>query len=97
MTEEIRKINDENAKEAAGGSGYVNNDYVHDLNNFVYRTVSVPAGTVLQMQWQPNGAFMSEMYNNGDQIFVHRNFWEDGYFLAWKNGIYGFVDAKYVR
>ena len=40
---------------------------------------------------------MNVMYYNGDQIFVHRNFWDEGYFLAYRNGIYGFVDAKYVR
>ena len=27
----------------------------------------------------------------------HRNFWEDGYFLAYRDGVYGFVDAKYVK
>ncbi len=97
MTDEFKKIDNENLEEAAGGNSYVPNDYVHDLNNYVYRTVTVPAGTCLQMQKQPNGSFMNVMYYNGDQIFVHRNFWDEGYFLAYRNGIYGFVDAKYVR
>ena len=93
---EMKKVNDMAAEQAAGGFAGV--DYVHDLNHFVYRTViNLPAGTCLQMQKQPNGSFMNVMYYNGDQIFVHRNFWDEGYFLAYRNGIYGFVDAKYVR
>ena len=91
---EIKKVN-EQAAEAAGG--YYGTDYVHDLNNFVYRmVVNLPAGTCLQMQSSPNGPFMPQMYYQGDSIFVHRNFWENGYLLAYRNGVYGFVDAKYV-
>ena len=95
MSEEMKKINAEAMKEVAGGAS--GTDYVHDLSNYVYRTVSVPAGTCLVMQVSPNGAFMKTQYYNGDQIFVHRNFWEEGYFLAYRDGIYGFVDAKYVK
>ena len=91
---DMEKINGEGLEKAAGGAaGY---DYVHDLNNFVYKTVSVPPGTSLVMQLTPGGSFMKTSYNNGEQIFVHRNFWENGYFLAYRNGVYGFVDAKYV-
>ena len=96
MTDEFKKIDNEHLEEAAGGNSYVPNDYVHDLNNYVYRTVTVPAGTCLQMQVTPNGKFMSQMYNQGDAIFVHDTFWENGYLLAFRNGVYGFVDAKYV-
>ena len=95
MKEEFKKVNMEKLDQVAGGAA--GTDYVHDLNNFVYKTVVVPPGTFLVMQTTPNGAFMKEQYSNSDSIFVHRNFWENGYLLAWKNGIYGFVDAKYVR
>lgn len=92
---EMKKLNDIAAEQAAGGMNGV--DSVHDLNNFVYRTVrNLPAGTCLQMQVSPNGAFMKQMYNQGETIFVHRSFCENGYFLAYRNGVYGFVDAKYV-
>ena len=95
MTEEMKKMNDQNLDTVAGGAGV---DYVHDLNNYVYRTVcNLPAGTFLVMQAAPGGAFLSQSYVNGDAIFVHKNFWENGYFLAYRNGVYGFVDAKYVR
>ena len=92
---EMKKVNDMAAEQAAGGFAGV--DYVHDLNHFVCRTViNLPAGTCLQMQLTPNGKFMSQMYNQGDAIFVHDTFWENGYLLAFRNGVYGFVDAKYV-
>ena len=94
MEEKIRE-NSEELENAAGG--YVTQDEVHNLNNFVYRTVVVPAGTLLVMQNSPGGSFMSTSYSNGESIFVNSFFSQAGYLLAFKNGIYGFVDAKYVR
>ena len=94
---EFKKMDDQSMENIAGGAGAGQVDYVHDLNNYVYRTVSVPAGTTLVMQVSPRGNFLNVSYQNGEQIFVHRNFWEDGYFLAYRNGVYGFVDAQYVR
>ncbi|MBO7710855.1 MAG: hypothetical protein J6S83_10330 [Lachnospiraceae bacterium] len=94
--EEEKKMDEQKLEEVAGG--YAMQDYVHDLNLYVYRTVyNLPAGTCLQMQITPNGAFMKEMYWQGEPIFVHKNYWENGYFLAYRNGVYGYVDAKYVR
>ena len=70
---------------------------VYDLSNFENRTVcNLPEGTCLQMQDGPDGAFLSPMYWNGDTIFVNRSYVENGYLLAYINGIYGFVDSKYV-
>ena len=40
---------------------------------------------------------MSTMYSNGESIYVNGFYSEAGYLLAFKNGIYGFVDANYVR
>ena len=93
MEEKIRENNEE-LENIAGGAGL---DEIHNLKNFVYRTVVVPAGSYLQMQCRPNGPFMSTMYSNGESIYVNGFYSEAGYLLAFKNGIYGFVDAKYVR
>ena len=92
----MEKINNENIENVAGGNA--GQDYVHDLNNYVWKTVcNLPAGSCLVMQYNPGGAFIQGMqYWNGNAIFVHKNFWENGYFLAYSNGIYGFVDAQYV-
>ena len=40
---------------------------------------------------------MKEKYWQGESIFVHKNYWENGYFLAWRNGIYGYVMQKLMR
>ena len=90
------KLNQENLENISGGYG---TDYVHDLNNYVYKMVcNLPAGTCLVMQSAPAGPAMpGTQYWNGDSIFVHKNFWENGYFLAYRGGIYGFVDSQYVR
>ena len=46
---EMEKINQEEEKEIAGGA--VTPDEIHNLKNFVTRTVGrLPAGTYLQMQ-----------------------------------------------
>lgn len=92
---DVEKLNDAELENAAGGAG--GQDYVHNLANYVYKTVcNLPAGTCLVMQSSPGGPAMGVQYFNGNQIFVHKNFWENGYFLAYQNGIYGFVDARYV-
>ena len=94
MSEE-KKINPEELENAAGGINTP--DEVHNLNNFEYRTVHVPAGKLLVMQTTPGGSFMSVSYSNGQSIFVNKFFYQSGYLLAFQNGIYGYVDAQYVR
>ena len=91
---DMEKVKDEELENVSGG--YV--DYVHDLSNYVYKTVvNLPVGTCLVMQngvaGAPIGGFQ---WYNGDTIFVHKNFWEDGYFLAYRGGLYGYVDFHYV-
>ena len=95
MSEEKKNTKDTELENVAGGA--VTPDEIHNLNNFVYRTVRVPAGTLLVMQNSPGGGFMSTSYTNGEPIFVNGFYSEAGYLLAFKNGIYGFVDAQYVR
>ena len=49
------------------------------------------------MQNGPGGAPIGGFqWYNGNTILVHKNFWEYGYFLAYRDGLYGYVDAKYV-
>ena len=95
MSENKKMTSDMEMENTAAGASIP--DEIHNLNNFTYRTVvNLPIGTYLQMQATPNGAFMSQMYSNGESIFVNRFFAEAGYLLAFRNGIYGFVDARYV-
>ncbi len=95
MSEKKVSVNDNNMEHIAGGS--VVPDEIHNLKNFVNRTVvGVPAGTCLQMQRCPGGAFLPVMYYEGNSIFVNAFFMQEGYLLAFKDGIYGFVDAGYV-
>ncbi len=89
------KLNNEELQNASGGA--VISNEVFNLNNFVYRSVYVPAGTLLVMQDRPGGGFMPISYSNGESIFVNAYYSEAGYLVAYKAGTYGYVDAKYVR
>ena len=96
MMEQTIRVDNQFLGTVAGGFGGQAHKY--DLRHFVYRTVcNLPIGTSLQMQKTPNGMAMKEKYQNGDKIFVNADLWADGCYLAWKNGVYGFVDALYVR
>ena len=89
------KIYSEELEKAFGGASAPNG--VYNLNNFVYRSVSVPEGTLLVMQERPRGGFLSTYYYNGESIFVNTCYSEAGYLIAYKDGNYGYVDAQYVR
>ena len=69
----------------------------YNLKYYAYKTVSVPLGTLLVMQESPRGAFMSTSYTNGESILVNMRYAENGYLLAYKNGVYGYVDMNYVN
>ena len=72
-------------------------DDVHDLDNFEYHTVEIDNGGALVFQKTAGGAFMSKYkYYDGDRIFVNVDYRERGYALAYKNGVYGYVDASYI-
>ena len=49
------------------------------------------------MQECPGGNFMSTYYTNGESIFVNMRYAANGYLLAYKNGVYGYVDMQYVN
>lgn len=95
--ENTKAMNLENdVLETVAGGAYTQ-DQIYNLSNYVYRTVSVPAGTLLVMQDGPGGAFLPTSYVNGEAILVNKFISVAGYLIAFKNGAYGFVDAKYVR
>ena len=51
----------------------------------------------LVFQSCPNGSFMNDyQYQDGEQIYVNLDWRGDGYAIAYKNGVYGYVDASYI-
>ena len=87
-------LNNEELEGVAGGA--MSQYEIYNLSNYVFRRVSVPQGTLLVMQDSPGGAFLPTSYKNGEQILVNRYYSLAGYLVAFKDGVYGFVDAKYV-
>ena len=48
-------------------------------------------------QSSPNGSFMNDyQYRDGDRIYVNLNWRQDGYAIAYEDGVYGYVDAGYI-
>ena len=88
------ELNNEELEGVAGGGSIQDTKY--NLSYYAYKTVSVPMGTLLVMQESPGGAFMSTYYSDGEPILVNMRYAENGYLLAYKNGVYGYVDMKYV-
>lgn len=95
-----------------GEYGYVDAKYINwdsasssggdgrfDFSNYAHRTVKTDnAKGALVFQNAPNGAFMnSYQFWNGDDIYVNLNWRQDGYAIAYKNGVYGYVDANYIN
>ena len=89
------ELGSEQLESIAGGDSL--QDTMYNLNYYQYRTVSVPMGTLLVMQDRPGGEFMSTYYMNGDSIYVNMRYALNGYLLAYKNGVYGYVDMQYVN
>ena len=68
-----------------------------DLDNYGYRTVVTNGKGALVFQNSPDGTFMNDyQYNDGDRIYVNLDWRQDGYAIAYQNGTYGYVDAKYI-
>ena len=88
-------LSNEELERVAGGESIQDTKY--NLNHYAYRTVSVPQGTLLVMQECPGGSFMSTYFTNGESILVNMYYAENGYLLAYKNGVYGYVDMRYVN
>lgn len=100
MSEDMKKLDNELLNQVSGGNDgqFGPQDMVHNLAYYVeHKVAHLPAGTCLVMQAQPAGAVMpGHQFYNGDTIWVHGRYWEGGYFLAFDNGVYGYVDAQYV-
>ena len=88
-------LKNEELEQVAGGGSV--QDTMYNLNYYEYRTVSVPAGTLLVMQERPGGDFMSTYFTNGESICVNMRYAQNGYLLAYKNGVYGYVDMQSVN
>ena len=69
----------------------------HNLNDFGYRTVSTGGRGSLVFQTEPGGTVIKGYeFWSGDSIYVNLYWREKGYTLAYKDGVYGFVDASYI-
>ena len=69
----------------------------YDLDNFGYRTVDTGGRGNLVFQSSPGGSFMREYsYRDGERIYVNLDWRQDGYAIAYANGDYGYVDARYI-
>ena len=92
-----------------GVYGYVDASYIDwgsssysgsgkkNLSNYGYRTVNTGGRGNLVFQSSPDGAFMNDyQYNDGDQIYVNLDWRQDGYAIAYEDGVYGYVDASYI-
>ena len=88
-------LNSNELEQVVGGGSA--QDTMYNLNYYEYRTVSVPMGTLLVMQERPGGDFMSTYFTNGESIYVNMRYAQNGYLLAYKNGVYGYVDMQYVN
>ena len=88
-------LNSNELEQVVGGGSL--QDTMYNLNYYEYRTVSVPVGTLLVMQERPGGDFMSTYFTNGESIYVNMRYAQNGYLLAYKNGVYGYVDMQYVN
>lgn len=69
-----------------------------DLNRFAYRTVITDGpDDALVFQTEPYGDFMFDyQFWTGDQILVNTDWRQDGYAIAYQDGVYGYVDAGYI-
>lgn len=99
MDENKQAMNEEELEQVAGGA---NKDDIHDLNNFVTKTVCnvihYDDTACLTLRRSPNGSIIAGVgWQNGDPIRVHRTYRESGWYFAYKNGLYGYVNPNNVR
>ncbi|MBR2764713.1 MAG: hypothetical protein IKE03_01855 [Blautia sp.] len=70
----------------------------HNLSEFVYRTVNTAGRGCLVFQSGPGGSVIDgHQFWDGDQIFVNLNWREQGYAMAYEDGVFGYVDASYIN
>ena len=94
------KINNENLESVSGGAA--GGDTLHDLSRFIQRTVCnvihYDDTACLTLRRTPNGQIIPGIgWQNGEQILVHGQYKEDGWYFAYKNGKFGYVNPNNVR
>ena len=100
MTEkDMRELSMEEMETVSGGA--TSNDSLHDLNRFIQRTVCnvihYDDTACLTLRKTPNGAIISGVgWQNGDPILIHGTYREDGWYFAYINGKYGYVNPNNV-
>ena len=93
-----------------GTYGYVDASYIdwgtststtydpHSFSHFGYRTVNTHGQGALVFQTAPGGSFLSDhQFWTGDSIYVNLDWREQGYAIAYEDGVYGYVDASYIN
>ena len=84
---------------STGGSSSSSSKYdPHSLSDFGYRTVATGGRGNLVFQTAPGGSLISgHSYTDGSKIYVNLYWRENGYAIAYDNGVYGYVDASYIN
>ncbi len=83
---------------SSGGSGATGiPSSARNLSKFAYRTVRTKGRGSLVFQKAPRGkSIAGYKYYDGDKIYVNVSYREDGYAVAYEDGVYGYVDASYI-
>jgi len=95
----FKKISEMDLEKATGGQGGY--DSLHDLSCFVQKTVcnvvNYDSTACLTLRRSPNGEIIPNIgWQNGEPILVHGSYTENGWFLAYKNGMFGYVNPNFV-
>ena len=100
--DEKKALNEEELEQVAGGA--VAYDAIHDLKNFVERTVCNVIHwddtACLTLRRTPNGEIIYGVgWQNGDKILVHKTYKEQGWYFAYdkKTGKYGYVNPNNIK
>ena len=96
--DENKTLNQEELEQTAGGAA---TDDIHDLSRFVERTVCnvihYDETACLTLRRSPNGSIIPGIgWQNGDKILVHGSYKEQGWYFAYKNGKFGYVNPNNV-
>ena len=93
-----QELGEEELDRIAGGAA--SRDPLHDLRYFISREVFINMfgdTSCLTLRSSPGGRAISGIsWENGESILIHSQYKEDGWYLAYKNGVYGYVDPNYV-
>ena len=86
-------------KSAAGGR--VGQDRIHDLNRFIRKTVCNGIhgddADYLTLHGTPDGEVIPGIgWRNGENILIHGRYKEKGWYFAFKDGFFGYVNPKNV-